>query len=50
MDKIRPILRPLREGTNVTLSQARAAFRELDREARAKKKAHASLKPAAKAR
>jgi ribosomal protein S19 len=32
MPKIRPIIKPPREGQNVTLSDARAAFRALKRE------------------
>jgi hypothetical protein len=32
MPKVRLILRPPKEGKNVTLAEARAAFRELNRE------------------
>lgn len=51
MDKIRPIMRPPKEGTNVTLSKARAALRELNREhrGRGKKKVRAPEKTATKA-
>ena len=33
MAKIRPIMNPAREGTHVTLSEARSVFREIRREA-----------------
>ena len=52
MLKIRPIIRPAREGKHVTLSEARAAFRDLNRQPRnhAKKKpASRSTTPSAKA-
>jgi hypothetical protein len=34
MAKVRTIILPLKEGKNVTVAQARAAFRELRREGR----------------
>jgi hypothetical protein len=51
MAKIRRILRPAKEGKNVTLSEARAAFREIGREQRAgaMKKTPSRQKTAAKA-
>jgi hypothetical protein len=51
MAKIRSIMPPAKEGKNVTVSEARAAFRELNRERRnhANKKAPSRQKSAAKA-
>ncbi len=50
--KVRPILRPITEGTHVTLAEARAVFRELKREqdALVKKKAQTRRKSAGKVR
>jgi hypothetical protein len=51
MAKIRPIIGPSKQGKHVTLSEARAAFRELSREPRVhpKKKATSQEKTVAKA-
>ena len=51
MAKIRPIIPPLKEGKHVTLSEARAAFRELKRGplGRANRKGTPPQKSAAKA-
>lgn len=51
MAKIRTILGPAKEGKNVTLAEARAAFREIRRDQRvqAAKKAPSRQKTAAKA-
>lgn len=50
MATVRKILRPLREGDNVTYAQARAVFREirLERELAAEQKKAARKKAAAK--